>query len=315
MNTTKNNENSLFSPKNVSAINSAIFDISAVHELIPTSFCRTDVKVFKYNDEHANEHNYITQPLTKTVVLGDKTISASVTRNQIRDLKAMAGIDVIEMLTNTLINEASLLISKETLSYLHDLADKNKLNYSIVDKILSFIYKLGKRKYVKKIKVDSADKLAQYILMMSAKLCGKNKSGTADFCIVGAQTCSILQDSKYYTSTQITQTLKTTKGSIYEMGTIDNIKLFVDPQLSWNNNSVLLGRKTKTYNTGLHLVFNTAKTSMSIVEEHPDSTANSDISGINAVLKLKINYAIFEKGLHPEYNYTKFTHKSNLNLI
>lgn len=306
----KNNEDNLFSAEKLQEITNKILEKSQVENFIPLTIFDGPTGVVEYVDHDEAEttdkdiFDYLKiKPFTKFIVVGNFKVSATFRQHQKEDLEKL-GVNLLTTLTDAQINESASSLTKHYLAKLNELADKNDRNYTLWEKILSFLYNLVKKQYVKKVKIKSVKRLVEHIIMVSNKIYSKNKRGPANFCVVGLKTASLLQDSQYFTSLPLNTNLSSCNTNIYQLGTIANLKVYVDPYLTWSDQSVLIGRRTEKNEPGLHMVSYKTGTSINLIAE--------DVDNLKSILYTR--YAVFDKGFHPEYNYDKFTYKTKMTI-
>lgn len=312
MHTEKNTEGSLFPPEKIKALNAEILNKSKVEEFIPLTMFDDPIGLVEYMDIDPKDYKEFNKesgvfevkvkPYAKFISTVPYTVTVSMSNRQIQDLNKQHDIDVMSMMSNVQINESAQALTKQYLALLNKIANKNNIEYKIWDKILAFVYKLIKKEYIKKIKIKNTKDLVENILNTSYKICKKSLNGLADFCIVGINTACILQDSQTCISLPLNTSLSSCNGNIYQIGTLANIKVYVDPNLKWDDRSVLLGRKANKLEASAHIVFYDKGTSISLI-------AAGLSEDINARSILSTKYALFEKGFHPEYNYSRFIYK------
>jgi hypothetical protein len=312
------------------ALNAHIFETSQAKNFIPVTIADSDTVVITFldivtsdkktaidsdkkvkftfpierNGKATIEDRYTIslQPFSKFVKLGTYQICISVTQEQIKDLKEQWNIDVLEMVKNVAISEYSQSISKQYLKRISALAERNKEPETWIDKIYALALKPFGKKHVKTIKIKNEKELLRQILAHSGKILHGCLRGPADFVIVNMRTGAALQNNAEYVFAPIDSSSFTnfSAGIIYPIGTVAGMKIYVDPYMTWKDNTVIMGRIAKEDEPGLHLIYH-----KNGLFKHPI------IEGTGAPkIRYESRFAFVETGFHPESYYTKFVYKS-----
>ena len=256
---------------------------------------------------------------TKFIEAETYQVSASVTTEQIQDLNKQYGIDVLAMIENALINEISQSINKHILSRVFALGWTNNsqyaktsgisLNFTLDRKVLTatdspeFINKIG---YKEKIKVapfgDYGDyenlytlqrRIMSKVITAGNIIASRGRRGPANFIVTNLQIATALQDNAQFNMAPMNNTINQNNGSLYPLGTVAGMTVYVDPNMSFNDTRILVGRKGADEEPGLKMM-------PYLMAESIQTIAEGTMSPKIAV---KSRYALVEAGHWPETSY------------
>jgi len=273
------------------------------------------------------------QVFTKFVQVGTDQVSVSVTQEQIQDLNKQWGIDVIAMVENAGINEISQSINKHILSRLFAHGWKNHIKANDVEGInlnmnctsTGNVNSIGYA-YIE----DGLAKNAQMVIpgfatyasavgatfenqdtiikrIMANVLAAGNvvmqrgRRGPANFIVTNLKVATALQTNSGYTFSPITNTFNQSNGSLYPLGTIAGMTLYVDPNMLYSDTRVLVGRKGATDEPGVVFCPYLMAESVKLITEG---------TGAPKVI-IKTRYALVDAGWHPETQYITLVFKTN----
>ncbi len=225
---------------------------------------------------------------TKFVELKKYQVAASVTREQISDLNNDFGIDVTAMVNNALSTEIIHSITKEfniELFKLGEISYEKRLKW--YDKLIVKFFK----KYKKTVKIKNRKDISSFISNYANQILKETKKSKANFAVTNSKIASLLQEAdQFKVIDQSTFELFSTQP--FCVGTILGIKIFVDPNMAWNDDRILFGLKNET-GTGLNFAYNEDVELLNIVEKNTFAPQ----------IKILINAAVFTTGFYPEKNY------------
>jgi len=274
------------------------------------------------------------QVFTKFVQAGTYQVSVSVTQEQIQDLNKQWGIDVIAMVENAGINEISQSINKHILSRLFGLGWKNHLKANTVEAInlnmnctstgaltsSAYAYPDGESTY--STDTMSVPGFASYASVVGATfenqdtiikrvmanilaagnvVMQRGRRGPANFIVTNVKLATALQSNAGYTFSPITNTFTQSNGSLYPLGTIAGMTLYVDPNMIYSDTRVLVGRKGAADEPGVVFAPYLMAESVKLITEG---------TGAPKVI-MKTRYALVDAGFHPETQYITLYFKTN----
>jgi len=264
------------------------------------------------------------QVFTKFVQVGTYQVSVSVTQEQIQDLNKQWGIDVIAMVENAGINEISQSINKHILSRVFSLGWLNHVKANEVESInlnlnctstnsvtsLSYAYNFGGAATSSTMTIpgfstvggltstfENQDTVIKRI--MALILAGGNvvmqrgRRGPANFIVTNIKMATALQTNAQYTFSPIANTFNQNNGSLYPLGTIAGMTLYVDPNMTYEDTRVLIGRKGAADEPGTVFCPYLMAESVKLITEG---------TGAPKVI-IKSRYALVDAGWHPETQY------------
>lgn len=274
------------------------------------------------------------QLFTKFVSVGTYQVSVSVTQEQIQDLNKQWGIDVIAMVENAGINEISQSINKHILSRLFGLGWKNHIRANSVESInlnmnctstgdltsTAYAYPNGEStfttesmtipgfaRYASSIGAtfENQDtmikRIMANILAAGNVIMQRGRRGPANFIVTNLKIATALQTNSQYTFSPIANTFNQNNGSLYPLGTIAGMTLYVDPNMLYSDTRVLVGRKGASDEPGVVFCPYLMAESVKLITEG---------TGAPKVI-IKTRYALVDAGWHPETQYITLFFKTN----
>jgi len=274
------------------------------------------------------------QVFTKFVQVGTFQVSVSVTQEQIQDLNKQWGIDVIAMVENAGINEISQSINKHILSRVFSLGWQNHVNANNVESINlnlnlassspstspAFAYNdngsttsatmtvPGYASYNSGIfeNQDTAIKrVMANILAAGNVVAQRGRRGPANFIVTNLKLATALQTNSQYTFSPITNTFTQSSGSLYPLGTMAGMTIYVDPNMLYTDTRVLVGRKGAADEPGTVFAPYLLAESVKLITE---GTAAPKVI-------IKSRYALVDAGFHPETQYCTLYFNTNTGAI
>lgn len=269
---------------------------------------------------------------TKFVEAETFQVSASVTTEQIQDLNKQFGIDVVSMVENALVNEISQSINKHILSRAFALGWTNNANMLKVEGVtLNFTvdrtsiagtysdYFQNKIGFTERIAVSAYQDYGDFenlhtiqrrimskIIAAGNIIAQRGRRGPANFIVTNLQLATALQDSAQFTFAPMSNTVNQSNGSLYPIGSIAGMTVYVDPNMKFSDTRVLVGRKGEDQEPGLKFM-------PYLMAESIQTIAEGTMSPKIAV---KSRYALVEAGHHPETQYyTFFVHTGGVGII
>jgi hypothetical protein len=260
---------------------------------------------------------------TKFVEADTFQVAASVTTEQIQDLNKQFGIDVISMIENALVNEVSQAINKHILSRAFALGWSNhsdffttegqNLNLNLViggtagsytipsyvgkdDTGLSLAGTAGPASGTYENLSTLQRRLFSRILAGANVVANRGRRGPANFIVTNANVASALQDISQFTFAPFSNTLTQNNGTLYPVGSLAGMTVYVDQNMKFNDNRVLIGRKGGDDEPGLKFMPYMMAESIQTISE----------GTMSPKIAVKSRYALVEAGFHPETMYFCF---------
>jgi hypothetical protein len=213
----------------------------------------------------------------KSVAADSIQVAAAVTREQVQDLKQY-GIDAVAQVEAVLINELTQTINKSILERLFRLGATNAKQVYDIDGTNLNLYvgsstdaatasiALGKEAYTSntvslttvKVVPTSGDntgtlqrKIMSKILAAANLISIRGRRGAANFAVTNGQLASALQDIAGFVPYPLTNTVSQSAGSLFPIGSIAGVNIYVDPNMSWQDTRICIGRKGDANSPGL----------------------------------------------------------------
>jgi len=263
---------------------------------------------------------------TKFVEAGTFQVAASVTTEQIQDLNKQFGIDVVSMIENALVNEVSQAINKHILSRGFALGWSNHSQFLVTEQtnlnlnlviggaatyvVPNYVGKMG-------LAITGSAKpgpvagpasgtfenlstvqrrLYSRILASANVVANRGRRGPANFIVTNSQIASALQDISQFTFAPFTNTLTQNNGTLYPVGSLAGMTVYVDQNMQFSDTRVLVGRKGADDEPGMKFMPYMMAESIQTISE----------GTMSPKIAVKSRYALVEAGHLPETMYICF---------
>ncbi len=258
---------------------------------------------------------------TKFVEAETFQVAASVTTEQIQDLNKQFGIDVISMIENALVNEVSQSINKHILSRAFALGWSNHIQFNNVENQnlnLNLVIGGGSGTTAAYVKKDDTTgsmtvpagpasggyenlstlqrRLFSRILAGANVVANRGRRGPANFIVTNAAVASALQDISQFTFAPFSNTLTQNNGTLYPVGSLAGMTVYVDQNMRYDDTRVLIGRKGGDDEPGLKFMPYMMAESIQTISE----------GTMSPKIAVKSRYALVEAGFLPETMYLTF---------
>jgi hypothetical protein len=258
---------------------------------------------------------------TKFVEAETFQVAASVTTEQIQDLNKQFGIDVISMIENALVNEVSQAINKHILSRAFALGWSNhgqflnvenqnlNLNLVISGAAGTTVAYVNKSNTGVTLPIPAGPASGGYenlstlqrrlfsrILAAANVVANRGRRGPANFIVTNAAVASALQDISQFTFAPFSNTLTQNNGTLYPVGSLAGMTVYVDQNMRYDDTRVLVGRKGGDDEPGLKFMPYMMAESIQTISE----------GTMSPKIAVKSRYALVEAGFLPETMYLTF---------
>lgn len=259
---------------------------------------------------------------TKFVEATTYQVAASITTEQIQDLNRQYGIDVVAMVENALVNEISQSINKHILGRAFALGWSNNYEFwTVMGETMNFslqstatttdVTYTGKAGAGLQIDVNDfylvnatgfenlstvQRRVVSKILASGNIIASRGRRGPANFVVTNAHIASALADVAQFTFAPMANTINQNNGSLYPIGTLAGMTVYVDPNMEWNDTRVLVGRKGTDEEPGLKF--------MPYLMAEPIQTISEGT--MSPKIAVKSRYALVEAGQLPQTMYYAF---------
>ena len=260
---------------------------------------------------------------TKFVTVGTQSIAVAVTQEQVQDLQKQWGIDVLKLVENAAINELSQSMNKHILSRLFALGWKNhvqayeaegiNLNLDLTkdpkvavsfatygDDGVEAEWEMPVAKPVIYGDFENTDtmykKIGVNMLAAGNVIMQRGRRGAANFVVTNWKIATMLQSNAQYAFSPIANTFNQNNGSLYPVGTIAGLTVYVDPLMHTQDTRVLVGRKGDKDEPQVVFCPYIMAESVRLITE---GTASPKVL-------VKSRYALVDLGWYPQLNYLTF---------
>ena len=133
-------------------------------------------------------------------------------------------------------------------------------------------------------------RLAVNFLAASNWILQRGRYGAATFAVTNITIATLLQSNANYTFSPVANTISQNGGSLYPIGGMFGITIYVDPLMGGSDNRVLVGRKGGKDEPGVHFCPYVMAESVQIIAE----------GTMSPKLMIKSRYALVDAGFYPE---------------
>lgn len=273
---------------------------------------------------------------TKFVEAKTFQVAASVTTEQIQDLNKQYGIDVVSMVENALVNELSQSINKNILGKAFSLGWLNNyralqaegftLNFSLdpgataatsataigpdgnsyTVTVPAFSNFAGAGNVAAENQFTVQRRILSKVLAAGNVVAQRGRRGPANFVVTNLQLASAIQDNAQFTAAPITNAISQNNGSLYPVGTVAGMTIYVDPNMKYNDNRILVGRKGADEEPGLKFMPYMMAESIQTITE----------GTMSPKIAVKSRYALVEAGQLPETQYyTVYVNMGSISIV
>jgi len=254
----------------------------------------------------------------KSVAAKTYQVAAAVTREQVQDLKQF-GIDAVAQVEAVLINELTQSINKYILDRIFKNGVTNAAQVATVDgTILSAAFDgtggvstpitLGQDNtgVVQTVTVNSVNvagggetqgtlqrRILTKILAASNLIATRGRRGPATFAVTGGKMASAIQDVAGFVPFPLSNTVNQAGGSLYPIGAVAGVTIYVDPNRAFNDLKIAVGRKGDGNSPGLVFM-------PYLMAESVETIAEGTMAPKIAV---KSRFDLVDAGFHPQTMY------------
>ena len=139
-------------------------------------------------------------------------------------------------------------------------------------------------------------RLAVNFLAASNWILQRGRYGAATFAVTNITIATLLQSNANYTFSPVANTISQNGGSLYPIGGMFGLTIYVDPLMGGSDNRVLVGRKGGKDEPGVHFCPYVMAESVQIIAE----------GTMSPKLMIKSRYALVDAGFYPELQYYTF---------
>lgn len=230
---------------------------------------------------------------TKFVEARTDQVSISATVEQIQDLNRVWNYDVISMLENVAVNDLAQSINKQLVDRVFQLADVHNGEIDLVEgtgvTTLDLSTGTGGFENVSTLQ----RRLVTKVLELANLIYHRGRFGAGTFMVTNGRLASALADVAGYSIAQVPTDMTGVAGNLYPAGKVYGVQVYVDPNLSWGDTRLAIGRKGADEEPGVKFMPYIMAESLQTIAEGTFSPK----------IGMKSRYAITEAGWHPETQY------------
>lgn len=230
---------------------------------------------------------------TKFVEAETDQVAISATVEQIQDLNRVWNYDVISMLENVAVNDIAQSINKRLVDRVFNLADIHANEVDLVEgpgiTTLDLTAGAGGFENVSTLQ----RRLVTKVLELANLIYHRGRFGAGTFMVTNGRIASALADVAGYSIATVPTDMAATAGNLYPAGKVYGVQVYVDPNLSWGDTRLAIGRKGADEEPGVKFM-------PYIMAESLQTIAEATMS---PKIGMKSRYAITEAGWHPETQY------------
>lgn len=236
---------------------------------------------------------------SKFVELSTHRTSSMVSLEQINDLEKIHGVGMFPDMGEILANKQMMGAQKEMVAKIAELGRKSRMD--ILTKFQKFL--CDWTGYIPKNKIGDIKDISGKLLFYSNLVASRSRRDPANFAIVSNAMGSYLQDSAHFVFGEFTKDMS--GGSLYKIGQIGGLLIYVDPFMKYNDWRVFLGRTPRGEEPGLYYIRGESSYSEQI-------SVDSELRSYK-LIALDQRRVFAEIGIKPEAGYMEieFTRKYN----
>jgi hypothetical protein len=230
---------------------------------------------------------------TKFIEAKGDQVSISATVEQIQDLNRVWNFDVISMLENVAVNELAQSINKKLVDRVLQLGKVHSTAITGVEGagITTLDLTVGSTGFENISTLQR--RVVTKILEMANLIYHRGRFGAGTYIVTNGRVASALADVAGYSFAPFNNDLPSTAGQLYPAGKVHGLTIYVDPNLSFSDNRIHIGRKGADEEPGVKFLPYIMAESLQTIAEGTFSPK----------IGMKSRYAITEAGWHPETQY------------
>lgn len=271
--------------------------------------------------ESTPDNNLGLSLFNKSVAAMTYQVAAAVTREQVQDLKQF-GIDAVAQVEAVLVNELTQSINKLILDRIFRLGATNAVQVeAVTGTVLSAVFNItagsggtivplalgldnqGNAATVNATTVEVGAggetqgtlqrRILTKILAASNLIATRGRRGPATFAVTGGKMATAIQDVAGFVPYPLSNTVNQAGGSLYPIGAVAGVTIYVDPNRDFDDLRIAIGRKGDGNSPGLVFM-------PYLMAESVETIAEGTMAPKIAV---KSRFALVEAGFHPQTMY------------
>jgi hypothetical protein len=255
-------------------------------------------------------------------------VDSAITREQVQDLKQF-GIDAVSQAEAALVNELTQGINKIILEKMFNLGALNATQLEEVEGFnrVSAWFTDGNKEGTEEIRLGAQynkdgefvdyyktnvtatnvtgggevmgtiqRRIMTKIIAASNIIVVRGRRGAGTFAVVSGTIGTALQDCAGFMPYPLSNTISANGNSLYPIGSLAGINIYVDPNMSFDDTRVCVGRKGKDNEPGIVFM-------PYLMADKAETTSEFTMA---PVISLKSRFAVVEAGIYPQTQYYTF---------
>jgi hypothetical protein len=183
---------------------------------------------------------------SKILELEERKVTSKISLEQSSDLRRMYGIDTESMVENVIRNEMEQSVDKEITKLIETLGERSAIgDRTKFQKWANKWFGYEPKVLVGNIQsLDFSRKLVSNILKYSNKIASMCRRGPGNFIICSHSIGSSIQDNSAFIFSPLQNLSLLSNSSIYHIGTLANLDVYINPNMRHDDMKITVGRKT-----------------------------------------------------------------------
>ena len=233
---------------------------------------------------------------TKFIEAESDQVAISATVEQIQDLNRVWNYDVVSMLENVAVNDLAQTINKRLVDNIFNLGTIHQTEVGLVEGADVTTLNLTAGGGFENVSTMQR-RLVTKILELANLIYHRGRFGAGTFLVTNGRVASALADVAGYSIANVPTDMAGVAGNLYPAGKVYGVQVYVDPNLTFGDDRICIGRKGADEEPGVKFMPYIMAESLQTIAEGTFSPK----------IGMKSRYAITEAGWHPETQYCMMT--------
>jgi hypothetical protein len=252
---------------------------------VPGSMSRED-------SESSRFRNMGLRMFTKFIEAESDQVAISATVEQIQDLNRVWNYDVVSMLENVAVNDLAQTINKRLVDNIFNLGTVHQAAVEAVEGTGVTALNLTAGGGFENVSTMQR-RLVTKVLELANLIYHRGRFGAGTFMVTNGRVASALADVAGYSIANVPTDMAGVAGNLYPAGKVYGVQVYVDPNLTFGDDRICIGRKGADEEPGVKFMPYIMAESLQTIAEGTFSPK----------IGMKSRYAITEAGWHPETQY------------
>jgi hypothetical protein len=252
---------------------------------VPGSMSRED-------SESSRFRNMGLRMFTKFIEAESDQVAISATVEQIQDLNRVWNYDVVSMLENVAVNDLAQTINKRLVDNIFNLGTVHQAAVEEVEGADIATLNLTAGGGFENVSTMQR-RLVTKVLELANLIYHRGRFGAGTFMVTNGRVASALADVAGYSIANVPTDMAGVAGNLYPAGKVYGVQVYVDPNLTFGDDRICIGRKGADEEPGVKFMPYIMAESLQTIAEGTFSPK----------IGMKSRYAITEAGWHPETQY------------